>query len=76
MVGGVAVIGSLLYVGLQIRLSTRQAEEDAARDVATQFDRYLETIATDAKVREMWIVATAAPTSRSCATQRASTQTT
>ncbi len=61
LVGGVAVIASLVYVGLQVRQSNRQTKDTAAREVASQFDRLLETIVANPKAREMWIVATEGP---------------
>ena len=61
LVGGVAVIASLIYVGLQVRQSNRQAQATATREVNTQFDRYLETIMNNPKARELWLVATEGP---------------
>ena len=58
LVGGVAVIGSLIYVGLEVRQSNRHAKEAAEREVAAQFDRVLENLQSDAKAREVWLVAT------------------
>ena len=57
LVGGVAVVASLIFVGLQVRQSNRQAREDAAREIQGQYDRLFETVITDPKAREMWTVA-------------------
>jgi hypothetical protein len=58
LVGGIAVIASLIYVGLQVRQANRQARDEAARGVANQFDRYIETIVADPDVRAAWVIAT------------------
>ncbi len=57
-VGGLAVIASLIFVGLQVRQSNRQARDDAAREVQNQFDRIFEMIISDPKAREVWVAAT------------------
>ena len=57
LVGGLAVIASLLYVGAQVRQGNRQARELWAREVAGQFDRWSEMIVTQPKARQMWRIA-------------------
>ncbi len=41
-----------------MRQSNRHAKEAAEREVANRFDRVLENLQTDAKTREVWLVAT------------------
>ena len=57
LVGGVAVIASLIYVGAQVRQGNVQTRELWSREVASQFDRWSEMIVTQPKAREMWRVA-------------------
>ena len=58
LVGGVAVIASLLFVGLQVRQSNQQSREAATRELAGQFDRWSEMILVYPNVREAWRIAT------------------
>ena len=57
LVGGVAVIGSLVFVGMQLRESNQRAKDAAALALTDQFDRYFQMIISDAKAREMFIIA-------------------
>ena len=58
LIEGVAVIGSLLFVGMQIRQSNQQSRETATRELALQFDRWAEMILENPKIREVWRLAT------------------
>lgn len=58
LVGGVAVIGSLLFVDVQIRQSNQQSREMAMRDLSLQFDRWSEMILRNPDLREVWRRAT------------------
>ena len=47
LVGGVAVIGSLIYVGLQVRESTISRRSDTFAGLADAFNRFNLAVATD-----------------------------
>ncbi len=47
LVGGVAVIASLIYVGLQVRQTNRQSASDSGTDVLAEMNRLQEFVFSD-----------------------------
>jgi len=58
LVGGAAVIASLIYVGLQVRQNTRELKETSNREIAIQNDRILDVLLTEPDARKTWATAT------------------
>ena len=54
ILGAVAVVASLVYLGASVRSSARQSRDLAARSVLQQLHRVVELIATDASIAEIW----------------------
>ena len=57
-VSGLAVIGSLVYVGLQLRQTNQRAQDAAALEVTNQYDRIFEMMIANPKAREVYGIAT------------------
>jgi hypothetical protein len=58
LVGGVAVIASLVYVGLQVRQNNQGLKEASNRELAIQNDRILDVLLTEPEARKIWATAT------------------
>ena len=55
LLGAIAVIGSLLFVGVQIRSNTRSTQVAAAHDLTNTFITVLKTIADDPDLTRIWL---------------------
>jgi hypothetical protein len=58
LVGGAAVIASLIYVGLQVRQNTQGVKEASNREITLQNDRILDVLLAELETRKTWAIAT------------------
>jgi len=61
LVGAIAVIASLLYVAAQVKASTRQARQDAGRDLAARVSDVSLTVAADPELGRLLVQGGADP---------------
>ena len=53
-VGGVAVLVTLVYLAIQLRLGRRLAQIDAHREINTLLSNFLGDIAKDPELHDLW----------------------
>ena len=55
LVGGLAVIGSLLYVGVQVRAQTQESRLASVHSLNVAYGTYLDTLIESKEVREVYL---------------------